>query len=218
LESRTLVQAPKQDRSRRTLNRILQAASDLIAEQGVEETTIHQIVDQAGSSVGSFYARFKGKDDLLDYLEHRAWEDARSHWEQALNGTPLEELSLRDLGASVVSLLHESSKREAKVRRALQQRRGVKSEDSQAGAFGERVVQDVQSLLVGKKAEIGHPDPELAVTVGLQLVMAGLPALQGVDGLSEEQQVSELTRALMAYLGSDQEGPAQSIDFFDVWA
>ena len=58
---------PKQHRSRRTLQRIARAALELIAQSGVEGTTIEAIARRAGSSVGSFYARFESKADLLVY-------------------------------------------------------------------------------------------------------------------------------------------------------
>ena len=67
---------PKQHRSRRTLQRIARAALELIAQNGVEGTTVGAIVRRAGSSVGSFYARFDGKGDLLLYLDERIWEAA----------------------------------------------------------------------------------------------------------------------------------------------
>ena len=62
------INAPKQTRSRATLERISAAAVELIGEQGVEATTVAQIVARAESSVGSFYARFNTKEDLLEYL------------------------------------------------------------------------------------------------------------------------------------------------------
>ena len=82
----TSLREPKQLRSRRTLRRITEAALELIAETGVEGTTVHDIVERAGSSVGSFYARFGGKDDLLAYLDERIWETVELRWTEATAG------------------------------------------------------------------------------------------------------------------------------------
>ena len=65
------VTAPKQARSAATLQRLLDAAEDLIAEKGLRDVSIPDIVARAGSSVGGFYARFKDKDELLRALEER---------------------------------------------------------------------------------------------------------------------------------------------------
>ena len=35
--------------------------------------TVQDIVSRAGTSVGSFYARFSGKDDLFAYVEASVW-------------------------------------------------------------------------------------------------------------------------------------------------
>ncbi|GIS78817.1 MAG: hypothetical protein CM1200mP14_03830 [Gammaproteobacteria bacterium] len=58
---------PKQSRSRQTLERIVQAALEILEEQGHKALTVQTVVDRAHSSVGSFYARFSGKEDLLDF-------------------------------------------------------------------------------------------------------------------------------------------------------
>ena len=68
-----IVRPPKQARSQETLHRIAQAALELMEEGGVENATVSAIVNRAGASVGSFYARFKGKDDLIRYLQDRIW-------------------------------------------------------------------------------------------------------------------------------------------------
>lgn len=69
LSSRAI--APRQERSRATLERICRAAAELLEEKSWAEVTIAEIVARARSSVGSFYARFADKDALLDLLDER---------------------------------------------------------------------------------------------------------------------------------------------------
>ena len=45
---------------------ILSAAHKLIVEKGFEKTSIKEIVQESGLSVGSFYHHFRSKDDLLN--------------------------------------------------------------------------------------------------------------------------------------------------------
>ena len=54
--------------SRDTRGRIIAAAWQLFYEQGYEETTIDEIVEESGTSKGSFYHYFRSKDDLLGTL------------------------------------------------------------------------------------------------------------------------------------------------------
>jgi AcrR family transcriptional regulator len=63
--------APRQDRSKRTLEAILEATEALLEERSFEEISIAEIIVKAGSSTGSFYARFSSKDALLPALYER---------------------------------------------------------------------------------------------------------------------------------------------------
>src|SRR6185295_6827544 len=65
------VSGPKQARSERTLQRLLDAAEALIKEKGHGAVSIPEIARRAGSSVGGFYARFRDKNELLRALEER---------------------------------------------------------------------------------------------------------------------------------------------------
>lgn len=61
---------PKEVQERKDANRrrILETAARVFAERGYNNTTVKQIVDEAGMSVGSFYFYFKNKEDLLETL------------------------------------------------------------------------------------------------------------------------------------------------------
>ena len=65
------VAGPKQARSERTLQRLLDAAQVLIEEKGHAAVSIPEIARRARSSVGGFYARFRDKNELLRALEER---------------------------------------------------------------------------------------------------------------------------------------------------
>lgn len=65
------IHPPIQQRSQATLERICRTATELLEQRNWPEITVAQIVRRAGSSVGSFYARFDDKDALLDHLDER---------------------------------------------------------------------------------------------------------------------------------------------------
>jgi AcrR family transcriptional regulator len=56
---------PKQARSKRTKEKIVQAAIQLFQQRGYEKTTSNDIASEAGVSVGSFYVYFTDKRQLL---------------------------------------------------------------------------------------------------------------------------------------------------------
>ena len=55
---------------RNTKGRIINAAWDLFYEQGYEYTTVEEIIEKSGTSKGSFYHYFEGKDALLSSLSY----------------------------------------------------------------------------------------------------------------------------------------------------
>ena len=56
--------------ARNTRSKIINAAWKLFYEQGYDDTTIEEIIDESGTSKGSFYHYFGGKDELLGTLSN----------------------------------------------------------------------------------------------------------------------------------------------------
>lgn len=57
-------------KSRNTKGRIVSAAWRLFYEQGYDNTTVDEIILESGTSKGSFYHYFEGKDALLSSLSY----------------------------------------------------------------------------------------------------------------------------------------------------
>ena len=57
-------------KERNTKGKIINAAWDLFYEQGYDDTTVEEIIEKSGTSKGSFYHYFEGKDALLGSLSY----------------------------------------------------------------------------------------------------------------------------------------------------
>lgn len=67
---------------RNTKGKIISAAWKLFYDQGYDETTIDEIIAESGTSKGSFYHYFEGKDSLLgslSYLFDEKYAELESH-------------------------------------------------------------------------------------------------------------------------------------------
>ena len=206
---------PKQHRSRRTLQRISRAALELIAQYGVEGTTVGAIARRAGSSVGSFYARFDGKSDLLRYLDEHIWETVEQQWSEALADglmdRPIDGLvrGLARLYADL-DLVHRGA-RDA-IGRVL---RGPGAGPSDVALrIRARVREDSQRLLLAKREAIVHSDAALAVETVCR-------TLETSASLLEPVFLEDLCAALVSHLVGDR-GSSQSsgarVEFFDIWS
>lgn len=211
---------PKQPRSKRTLERIVRAALDILEEEGPSGVTVQAVVARARSSVGSFYARFGGKEDLLEYLGGRIWGEALERWREAVAARAWTDMDLTELATGAVGMLFD-------VRRARVLR--IRAIDRMTGglgtfeAFRGHLLQDLETLFLERRDEIVHDPPERAVRLGLRAVMGVLDSDLAPDRAEEDEAREELVREcrdiLVGYLTDRRPGagdPAQ-VDFFDVW-
>jgi AcrR family transcriptional regulator len=72
---------PRQERSRFTVDAILEAAADILVRDGYDRLTTNRIADRAGVNVASLYQYFPGKDAIVAELRrrHGAAERAAAH-------------------------------------------------------------------------------------------------------------------------------------------
>jgi AcrR family transcriptional regulator len=62
---------PRQERSRFTVEAILEAAADILVRDGYEKMTTNRIADRAGVNVASLYQYFPGKEAIVAELRRR---------------------------------------------------------------------------------------------------------------------------------------------------
>lgn len=79
--------------SRNTRGKIVSAAWKLFYQQGYDDTTIEEIVEESGTSRGSFYHYFEGKDALLSSLSY-LFDDKYAELEKTMDPglNPIEKL------------------------------------------------------------------------------------------------------------------------------
>lgn len=61
----TVSRLPQQGRSKASLERMLDAARELMLEGGTEDFTLQEVSDRGKVSIGSIYLRFESKDNLV---------------------------------------------------------------------------------------------------------------------------------------------------------
>jgi AcrR family transcriptional regulator len=89
---------PQQERSRRTLEKLLAATAQMLEQHGLEGATIPRIAAQAGVSVGAVYRRFQDKDALfraafISLIEHSVEVNKRNLIPETFAGLSLESVA-----------------------------------------------------------------------------------------------------------------------------
>jgi AcrR family transcriptional regulator len=87
---------PRQERSQRTVERILEAAAHIFDEAGYSETSTSDIASEAGVSIGSLYQYFPNKDSMLLALTQAHIENTTLNLSQMISefdpGTDLQDV------------------------------------------------------------------------------------------------------------------------------
>jgi AcrR family transcriptional regulator len=199
-----------QRRGQETQERFAAAAAELLRAKTFEEISIQDIVRRAKRPIGSFYARFGGKEALLPFLYQRYHEDLESLFERGFGRAAREGL---DFEASVQRVVHffvDAYMERRGLIRALTLFARRRPEALPAGLLPQRrrIYALPTAILLRHRRRIAHADPEAAVAFGVFLVscVARERVLFGdmpharITAVSRAALRVELARALRSYL------------------
>jgi AcrR family transcriptional regulator len=203
------VRPPRQARSQETLDRILDAAEALVAEKGFEDTPVAEVVRRADSSVGAFYTRFRDKQGLLHALYERYYDEAVATTDAALDPARWRGASLASLIEAVVRFLVEIFRERQGLMRAFVVRNHTHPEfQARQERLSHYVIARLSALVLERRGELSHADPERATRFALMLVFSALETMilfgemrSALLSFSDEDLANELARSTLAYLG-----------------
>jgi len=202
------VREGQQDRSRKTQAKLLDAAEELFAVHGIEGATIAEISKGAGCSIGAFYHHYRDKRAIQFALFERFTCEYGSATTRAVDAA-------RWQGARICDVLQGYLQLSLVADRSMPNRRPAAMELARVepGMLDHLIKlrglldEGVRDLLLARRSEIGHPDPELAVTFVLDQLgsmlrsrMSEASTLNGFAARSDEEFVTEAVRSTCRYL------------------
>jgi AcrR family transcriptional regulator len=201
------VSPPRQERSRASFERVLEAGTRVLEDEGYEGFTLAEVSRRAGVSIGSIYARVRSKDDLFLAIQDRFMSGTRT---EVVFGNPgrWTGLSAEELVHEVVRELGSSFRRNTPLLRVFMHRAIV---DDAVAARSSQAISEyadlVEALLLTRRAEIRHPVPELAVDVAFRMAWGTMarqvmywPTFESRREVAWNTLVAELANACAAYL------------------
>jgi AcrR family transcriptional regulator len=203
------VRAPQQARTHATLGKMLDSAEALLAESSWDAVSVSQIARRAGSSVGAFYRRFKDKDGLLHAMHERFVDEAMATAETALDPLRWADASLAELCEELFGFVVQVLRERHGLDRAAYERALFDDIFAERSArLTKFVMTKLAELLLARRHEITHPEPEVAVDVSLRQAFSLITETCtvrmndfGLLELDDAKLVREMTRALTSYLG-----------------
>ncbi len=168
----------QQTRGEKTQAALLDAAEELIVEKGMDGTSIADVAKRAGSSVGSVYHHFKDKKALFYALFHRMTQAMEDQSRQAADPARWEGATVYDLLEGYLDFRLQQ-RREAGVSKAATAL--VMADDPELKFHMAEIKREGSEALLGlilaRRAEISHPDPEFAAAFVIDQINAMLYAL-----------------------------------------
>lgn len=203
------VKPPQQARSQKTFERVLDAAEEVIAERGVAALTVSEVVRRAGSSVGAFYARFPDKDALLSTLHERSCAEALATAELALDPTRWESEDLASAVSEVVRFTAALCRERRGILLAFITMVASDATYAERRARLEARLGDLlHSFLLSRDGEVSHPNLRVAANTAIRMILGTLEYGAIIhrtsaedSGPTDEQIASELSRAVLRYVG-----------------
>jgi AcrR family transcriptional regulator len=202
------IRPPQQQRSRASFERVVEAATQLLHEEGYPSFTLAEVSRRAHVSIGSIYARVSSKDTLFYAIQERVLR--RIADESAVFGDTgrWERLSTRKLVIEAVRELAAPFRRHTGIIRVIMHRGAVDEVVASRGsAAASALSEQFKALLLTRRREIIHPDPELAVDVAYRMayctvarqVMYG-PTFESQRLVEWDELVHQVGLACAAYL------------------
>jgi len=191
---------PAQDRSRATVEVILDAAARILVKDGYDAFTTNRVAEKAGVSIGSLYQYFPNKTALLGELQRRHIADLeRGIAEMAVQSAsaPLADVVRRAIEHNVKAHLIDPA-----LHRVLSEempRFGTL--DWEAG-FIERTERRVRHAFEARRSEIVVPNLDLAVYIVTRTVETAVhnAVNERPEDLKSGALAEEVTRMIVSYL------------------
>jgi len=202
---------PQQQRSRKTLEKLLAATLATFEAHGLEGATIPRIAQQARVSVGSVYRRFEDKDALFRAALLRLLEKGVETNRQNLRPEMFAGMSIEIVTRLLVRSLIHQFRVQPGVLRALEnflQHHPNLDFRERALALIAESYQRIAAILLIFREKITHPDPERAalfailsaVTVIQARTLENDSVWEKVAPLDDSELEREVTTLVLAYL------------------
>jgi AcrR family transcriptional regulator len=202
------VRPPQQDRSQKTLDRILDAAEKLIDERGFENVTVNDIVNEAKSSVGAFYARFQNKDACFHALHERFTAESLATADSSLDPARWEGASVETIVTAAVAFMVANYRERRGLRRTIVLKNATEPLfRERSRAISVHVIGKLKALFEARSEDLTHSDIEVASEMCHRILFSTLDqrTLYGDENptdadIDDETLTRELAKAVVAYL------------------
>jgi AcrR family transcriptional regulator len=199
---------PQQDRSRLTVEAILEATTHILVEEGYDKANTNRIAERAGISIGSLYQYFPNKESLMAALMEQHSNEIAALVESKLNhlfNEPLE-IAIPELVKAVIAAhaiaprLHQVLNEEIPRSERLQQMQ--KADERIAQLLRSYLIQWSDSSQQRLRQRLNPQNIEMTIFILSRTVesLCHSAVIEHPDFVSNNQFEQEVSNLLLFYL------------------
>lgn len=191
---------PSQDRSRETVEAILDATALVLKRGGYDRATTRRVAEVAGVSVGSLYQYFPNKESLVLSLYERHLGDLLSVFGSRFEG--LGDAPLPDAVRGLVEAALELHAVDPELHRVLVEQIPRSGRPDPEAAPERQILDATRAFLEGRRTQIRPANLDLAAFVVVETVEALTHAavLDRPHHLRSEELAEEISTLILSYL------------------
>ena len=196
--------SPTQARSKKALERFLNVAAELLANNTFEETGISQIAQLAESSVGTFYRLLGDKDILLYAVHERFVKESQSAIDESIEALLRDDLSASErIDRFIRTLITLFAQREGLLRALIRRSSSDLQFRQRFHQLNAAIGQAFCRIVLAQPQAIRHPHPDHAADLAAHMMLASMNyyTLTGSLGMTPAESIpQELSRLVLNYL------------------
>jgi AcrR family transcriptional regulator len=190
---------PVQERSRVTVDAILDATARVLVKEGYDRASTNRIALAAGVSVGSLYQYFPSKEALVAALMDRHMNEMFGVFEEKM--ARLAQASLEDAAHEIVHAMVDAHAVDPKLHRVLIEQVPRFGRLARMQEVEERASVMVRAFLEARRAEIRPKNLELATFLVIEIVESlSHVAVLSHPELLGEALADEIADVILRYL------------------
>jgi len=194
----------KQKRGQRTYDALIATGFKLLAQREFEAITVAELAQEAGYSVGAFYARFKSKDEFFDALIAHHLVDRRRTRERLFANVEGDEWIRAVIGEAVSYYWRRRRFWRAALMRSIHDSDFWQPIREQGHEFATLCVRQIEKDAGRSLTKPEEMNVRFAVQIALGIINNTIINRPGPIFMGQQEFVDNLTRAFRLVSGYDE--------------
>jgi AcrR family transcriptional regulator len=198
-EKKTTIHEPKQERGKRRVSLIVDAAAQVFAEIGYEAATTILIAERANTSVGSLYQFFPNKDAIVRALVDRYVEQTRL-WFETIPISQFAPLALPDMIGILVDSMREFTRQNQDFLRLFCDSQGSTYLAEAIQAVDDEIYKQFDAVFAIRSPELSQHERLRYHLVVLNIMKTLIALAANSPVLSHDEVFEEMKTVLIRYM------------------